>query len=123
MSALPTRPAPRMIPLTWWIRRRHSNAAHLADMMALRKALLLCQSCEHKLSQRWVQRADYRLLPSFHGAGRCDGCRCEAPGNIYLPEEDTYMTGWQRIEQVKQAEWQRRQDDEQHAGASRRIVA
>jgi len=92
--------AQRMVPLKGWIRRRKSNAALIADFIALRKALMLCHSCEHRLPARWKSFYTYRLLPGFHGGGRCDMCRVDQPGNLYLPEDDTYMTGMVKNQRV-----------------------
>ena len=92
--------ARRMIPMTGWIRRRRSNASMVADFLSLRKALMLCASCEARMPRRWLSLYTYRLLPSFHGVGRCDMCRVEQPGNLYLPEDDTYMTGWVKNERI-----------------------
>lgn len=84
----------RMKAVLGRFRRRRSNAAMLSDYISLRKAVTLCGRCESQMPRGWLSRVVYRLLPSFHGAGACTRCQEDGPCNIYLPEEDVYMTSY-----------------------------
>ena len=78
-------------------RRRKSNAALIADFAALKKALMLCATCEAKLPQRWMSRYGYRLLRDMHTQGRCDYCQTHDTCNIFHHEQGGYVEEWDRL--------------------------
>ena len=66
--------------------RYTSGSAHLDDMIALRKALILCDQHALKFKPR---AAHYELHPSpsmRRVMGNCDCCRTFGPGALFLHE-------------------------------------
>ena len=82
--------AMRAVPLAKW-RRPDGEAAFLANLIALRKTLVLCAGCENKMPRRWLDRVDYALVKAFSAEGTtCDYCRKPRPVNMYLPVDGKY---------------------------------
>jgi hypothetical protein len=84
-------------------KRRRSNAAMVSDYLALRKAVLLCASCAWRMPYRWLSRYTYCKLPGFHGHGACTKCQEVQSGDLYLPEDDIYMTNWHENKKTEDA--------------------
>jgi hypothetical protein len=62
------------------------------DLMALRKTLILCASCEHKMPRRWESRYNYALVKGFHAEqAACDYCRDDfTAANMYMAVDGSY---------------------------------
>ena len=91
----------RTLPLSKW--RRHDGlSSFLADMIALRKTLNLCHSCESaRMPHRWHEHYDYAFVRGFHAeAIACDRCRQDVPTNMYVAMEGNYA---RQIREEKQA--------------------
>lgn len=90
----------RALPLSKW-RRPAGLSSFLADMIALRKTLNLCSSCEHKMPRHWLDRTNYQFVRGFHAeAIACDRCRADVPTNMYVATEGRYA---QQMREEKQA--------------------
>ncbi len=66
--------------------RYTSGSAHLDDMIALQKALILCDSHARKFKPR---AARYELHPAENMrtvVGNCDVCKMMGPGVLFLPQ-------------------------------------
>jgi hypothetical protein len=105
----------RALPLHKWP-RKDGPASFLSDLIALRKSVLLCYSCEQKMGRRWQDRINYGLVKSFHADdGFCDSCRHSTSCNLYIPVEGQYyqdMTFAETcIKQTKERERQTAQRD------------
>lgn len=70
-------------PLWKW-RRKEGLATFLRDLIDLRKTIVLCYGCEHKMPRRWTDKYDYALIRGFHGEDAvCDWCRHHNTVNMY----------------------------------------
>lgn len=74
-------------------RRNRSNAARIQDFVTIRKALMLCKPCEHRLPSGWRKMWEYRVLPGYHCEGRCDYCQEHGALTMLVPEDGGY---WQQ---------------------------
>jgi hypothetical protein len=81
----------RALPLTRW-RRPDGLSSFVRDMIALRKTLALCHSCEHKMPRNWRAQYDYELITHFHGECGCDYCRQTTSVNLYVAGEGAYWS-------------------------------
>ena len=81
-------------PGEWW-RRRRSNAAMIQDFASLKKAILLCKSCEGKMPWRWQDRYGYRKLHDMHTEGNCDYCRTYQSCDLFHHVEEGYFRQWE----------------------------
>jgi len=81
----------KALPLHKW-RRPDGLSSFLADMIALRKTLSLCHSCETgKMPRRWMDRYDYSFVRGFSiDLTACDLCRQHAACNMYVAVEGRY---------------------------------
>ena len=80
-------------PIQWAKVRRQgvSNAAWIADRVALQKSLQLCSRCRTTLPFRWQARWHYAEFTQYHGDGCCDGCRRLETVTLYLSTDDPWF--------------------------------
>ena len=84
----------RGLPLWKW-RRKDGLASFLRDLISLRKTIVLCFGCEHKMPRRWTEKYDYALIRGFHGEGAvCDYCRQHNTVNMYQTVMGKYHADW-----------------------------
>lgn len=82
----------KALPLHKW-RRPDGLSSFLTDMIALRKTLCLCATCENHMPRRWTERYDYQFVRGFHAeAVACDKCRQRDSANMYVAVEGRYAT-------------------------------
>lgn len=80
----------RALPLFRW-RRSDGLASMVRDLIALRKTLILCHSCEGKMPRRWESRYNYAFVKGFHTEGSaCDYCRVQTSANMYCASDGAY---------------------------------
>lgn len=80
----------KALPLHKW-RRTQGMATFLRDLIALRKPIALCASCEAKMPRRWLDSTDYAFVKGFHAEGTaCDYCRQLSSANLYHPVDGAY---------------------------------
>ena len=80
----------RALPFWKW-RRPDGLASMVRDLIALRKTLILCYSCESKMPRRWESRYNYNFVKGFHAEGSaCDYCRAQTPANMYCAVDGAY---------------------------------
>ena len=80
----------RALPFFKW-RRPDGLASMVCDIIALRKTLILCHSCEGKMPRRWESRYNYNFVKGFHAEGSaCDYCRAQTPTNMYCAVDGVY---------------------------------
>ena len=80
----------RALPLWKW-RRPDGLASMVVDLIALRKTLILCHSCEGKMPRRWESRYNYAFVKGFHAEGSaCDYCRTQTSANMYCATDGAY---------------------------------
>lgn len=80
----------RALPLFRW-RRPDGLASMVRDLIALRKTLILCSSCEHKMPHHWDSRYNYAFVKGFHAEGSaCDYCRAQTTANMYCAVDGAY---------------------------------
>ena len=82
--------------------RYTSGSAHLDDMIALRKAVILCDQHALKFATR---AAHYELHPSpslRRVQGNCDRCRTFGPGALFLHESQA-LDERRKVELYRQA--------------------
>lgn len=80
----------RALPLFKW-RRPDGLASMVRDLIALRKTLVLCHSCEQKMPRRWESRYNYAFVKGFHAEGAaCDYCRVQTSANMYCAVDGPY---------------------------------
>lgn len=80
----------RALPFFRW-RRPDGLASMVTDLVALRKTLILCASCEHKMPVRWESRYNYSFVKGFHAEGSaCDYCRAQTSVNMYCAVDGAY---------------------------------
>lgn len=104
----------KALPLHKW-RRPDGLSSFLADMIALRKTLCLCASCEKQMPRRWLERHDYQYVRGFYAdAVACDKCRNRDSANMYVATEGNYATqirnekaAFERIRAAERASAQR----------------
>ena len=66
-------------------------ASMVRDLIALRKTLILCTSCEHKMPRKWESRYNYNFVKGFHAEGSaCDYCRAQTPVNMWCAVDGLY---------------------------------
>ena len=57
-----------------WVSRAGTTVgSHIADLVALKKVIMLCSDCEHKFDRKRAGYAVSSLIPNARGA--CDGCQ------------------------------------------------
>src|SRR3990167_3876040 len=79
----------RARPLWKW-HRPDGLASMVRDLIALRKTLILCKSCEHKMPRKWESRYNYALVRGFHAGGTA-GVYC--PQNGLQPAVNMWCAG------------------------------
>jgi hypothetical protein len=81
----------KALPFHKW-RRPDGLASMVRDLIALRKTLILCATCEHKMPRRWELRYDYALVKGFHAEmAACDYCRNDFTAtNMYCAVDGAY---------------------------------
>ncbi len=90
----------RALPFLKW-RRPDGLASMVHDLIALRKTLILCHSCEHKMPRRWESRYNYAFVKGFHADGAaCDYCRMQTTANMYCAVDGPYH---QEMAQARQS--------------------
>jgi hypothetical protein len=90
----------RALPLWQW-RRTQGIATLVADLIQLRKTLILCHACEHKMPRHWESRYNYAFVKGFHAEGSaCDYCRTQTTVNMYCAVDGAYH---QEMEQARRS--------------------
>ena len=80
----------KALPLHKWL-RPDGLTSFMADMISLRKTLLLCKSCEHKMPRRWGERYGYDFVQGYYAeCAHCTRCRRAEPTNMYVAREGRY---------------------------------
>ena len=83
-------------------RRRKSNAAQMADLIALHKTIALCATCERRMPRKWGARYGYRVVHNAHTEANCDfqGPACEgyADCNLFHYVSGDYMRQWDAVQ-------------------------
>lgn len=78
------------LPLHKW-KRPDGLTSFLTDMVALRKTLSLCYTCEHKMPRRWEERYDYQRVRTFYAdCAHCDWCRHPDSTTMWVATEGRY---------------------------------
>lgn len=90
----------KALPFHKW-RRPDGLASMVRDLIALRKTLILCASCEHKMPRRWEGRYNYQLVKGFHAEqAACDYCRNDwTAANMYCTVDGPYHQAMTRANQ------------------------
>lgn len=104
----------RALPLHKW-RRPDGLTSFLADMVALRKTLSLCYSCEHKMPRAWEDRYNYQRVRQFYAeCATCDWCRHPDSTTMFVAVEGRYAqqirdekAAFERIRAAERADAQR----------------
>ena len=95
----------KALPFFRW-RRPDGLASMVVALIALRKTLLLCPSCEQKMPRCWESRYNYALVKGFHAGGSaCDYCPqrgLQGSVNMYCAVDGPYHRQIARIEQSRQ---------------------
>ncbi len=90
----------RALPVWKW-KRKQGMATFLRDLIALRKTVCLCKSCEHKMPRRWEGRYNYEFVRGYYAEhAACDWCRLQDSTNMYLAADGKYhqdMTKMNRL--------------------------
>lgn len=87
-----TLPAGLLEPILRPLRRGPKTAGSvLHDLVALRKSLMLCKSCEVKMHPAHLKRLGYVELTQFHARGLCDGCQHETHCALWLPHDSPHV--------------------------------
>jgi len=104
----------RALPLSKW-RRPDGLTSFLADMVALRKTLSLCLSCEHRMPRHWEDRYNYQKVRTFYiDYATCDWCRHPDSTTMFVATEGAYAAqirtekaAFERIRAAERADDQR----------------
>jgi hypothetical protein len=83
-------------------RRKEGPASFIADLITLRKTLMLCYHCaKYRLPRNWTRLFDYEELTIYHGEGACDYCREDNSMSLFIAGEGDY---WKAYEQGRRHE-------------------
>ena len=98
----------RALPLFKW-RRPDGLASMVRDLIALRKTLILCHSCEGKMPRRWGSLYNYSFVKGFYAEGSaCDYCRRQTSANMYCAVDGAFHQEMEKarksVEEVKARE-------------------
>ena len=84
-----------------------SDCAHINDLVALGKAVVLCDSHTSKFSARWA-RYERHPDPNLHRVtGNCDACNIPGPANLFICAAAAVVYRKQREKFVRDSEYAR----------------